>query len=56
MQILKKECHHFIYMGCIAHLNLSVKDLFDDEEGYKHLIDFDETIKEIYSFFSASPK
>lgn len=30
------------HVGCVAHLlNLSVKDLFDDEDGYSHLIDFD---------------
>jgi hypothetical protein len=41
----------------VAHLlDLSVKDLFDDEDGYKHLIEFDSLIKDIYTFFSRSPK
>lgn len=45
------------HIGCIAHiLNLSLNDLFDTDEGYQHLIEFDEIIKEIYSFFSVSPK
>lgn len=51
--ILKKECPFLFHIGCIAHLlNLSLNDLFDVEDGYIHLIDFDEIIKEIYSFFS----
>ena len=55
--LLKRECPFLIHIGCIAHLlNLSVKDLFDDEEGYAHLIEFDQLIKDIYSFFSSSPK